>query len=303
MIEVLNLTKVFGEQKAVNNISFEARKGEIVGFLGPNGAGKSTTMKIITGFTNATSGTVRICGETMHAENKKLKSKIGYLAELNPLYGDMYVKEYLNFIAEIYHIKSSEIPLRVNEVIEKTGLTVEKSKKIQQLSKGYKQRVGLAASLIHNPEVLILDEPTTGLDPNQIIEIRNLIKEVSKEKTVLLSSHIMQEIEALCDKIIIINKGELVANDNIEDLLLQNTENQNFAIVLSCKKAIDISDLKAQFDIVELQIISENKVIVISKKDIRQEIIKYTFDKNLELQEIKLEEQNVEDIFRKLTVT
>ena len=213
---VENLVKIYGEQKAVNNISFTVQQGEIIGFLGPNGAGKSTTMKIITGFLKANSGKVLVNNIDVEKQPIEVKKQIGYLPEANPLYFDMYVKEYLHFIAGIHQLKN--IPEEVANVIELVGLQVEQAKKIGQLSKGYKQRVGLAASLIHNPSIVILDEPTSGLDPNQIIEIRKVIKQQGKQKTVLFSSHILQEIEAVCDKIIIINKGNIVANDRLQNI-------------------------------------------------------------------------------------
>ena len=213
---VENLVKIYGEQKAVNNISFTVQQGEIIGFLGPNGAGKSTTMKIITGFLKANSGKVLVNNIDVEKQPIEVKKQIGYLPEANPLYFDMYVKEYLHFIAGIHQLKN--IPEEVANVIELVGLQVEQAKKIGQLSKGYKQRVGLAAALIHNPSIVILDEPTSGLDPNQIIEIRNVIKQQGKQKTVLFSSHILQEVEAVCDKIIIINKGNIVANDSLQNI-------------------------------------------------------------------------------------
>lgn len=215
-LQVSNLTKIYNTQTAVNNISFQLQAGEIVGFLGPNGAGKSTTMKIITGFLNATKGTVKIGDKEMTKDNILAKKHIGYLPESNALYYDLYVKEYLAFIAGVH-----QIPLKneaIQQVIALTGLTKEQHKKTGQLSKGYKQRVGLAAALIHNPDILVLDEPTSGLDPNQIIEIRNVIKEQGKNKTVLFSSHILQEVEAICNRIIIINKGNIVADDTLENL-------------------------------------------------------------------------------------
>jgi ABC-2 type transport system ATP-binding protein len=213
---VENLVKIYGEQKAVNNISFTVQQGEIIGFLGPNGAGKSTTMKIITGFLKANSGKVLVNNIDVEKQPIEVKKQIGYLPEANPLYFDMYVKEYLHFIAGIHQLKN--IPEEVANVIELVGLQVEQAKKIGQLSKGYKQRVGLAAALIHNPSIVILDEPTSGLDPNQIIEIRKVIKQQGKQKTVLFSSHILQEVEAVCDKIIIINKGNIVANDSLQNI-------------------------------------------------------------------------------------
>src|SRR6478609_4612301 len=231
-IEVKNLLKVYGEQKAVNDISFKVGKGEIVGFLGPNGAGKSTTMKIITGYLEKTSGEAFVCGMNVADQPLETKKKIGYLPELNALYYDMYVREYLAFVAEIHKVENQKS--KIESVIELTGLTVESKKKIGQLSKGYKQRVGLAAALIHDPEVLILDEPTTGLDPNQIIEIREVIKKQGKDKTVLFSSHILQEVEAICDRVIIINKGELVADSRVEDLK-QNVQSNRVAVTFSTK--------------------------------------------------------------------
>jgi ABC-2 type transport system ATP-binding protein len=213
---VENLVKIYGEQKAVNNISFTVQQGEIIGFLGPNGAGKSTTMKIITGFLKANSGKVLVNNIDVAKQPIEVKKQIGYLPEANPLYFDMYVKEYLHFIAGIHQLKN--IAEEVANVIELVGLQIEQAKKIGQLSKGYKQRVGLAAALIHNPSIVILDEPTSGLDPNQIIEIRKVIKQQGKQKTVLFSSHILQEVEAVCDKIIIINKGNIVANDSLQNI-------------------------------------------------------------------------------------
>lgn len=217
-IEVKNLTKIYGEQRAVDNISFRVNKGEIVGFLGPNGAGKSTTMKIITGYLPATSGEALVCDIKVDAENVRTQQKIGYLPETNPMYMDMYVREYLSFCAGVHGLKGNEAKNRIEEIIELTGLTPESKKIIGSLSKGYKQRVGLAQALLHDPEVLILDEPTSGLDPNQIVEIRGLINKAGQEKTVLLSTHIMQEVEAMCDRVIIINRGQIVANDKIVDL-------------------------------------------------------------------------------------
>ena len=218
IIEKVN--KFYDKQQALTDISFSLKKGEIVGFLGPNGAGKSTLMKIITCYLQQDSGKVKVCNLDTQEENILVKAKIGYLPEHNPLYADMYIKEYLSFVGSIYKI--DDLKNRITEIIQQTGLTSEKSKKIKELSKGFKQRVGLAAALIHNPEVLILDEPTTGLDPNQLVEIRNLIKEVGKDKTVLLSTHIMQEVDKICNRVIIINKGEIV-----EDQLISNFQKNN----------------------------------------------------------------------------
>jgi ABC-2 type transport system ATP-binding protein len=220
-IEVRDLTKIYGGQKAVDAISFTVGKGEIVGFLGPNGAGKSTTMKIITGYLGQDGGQAVVCGISVSEQPLETKKKIGYLPEANPLYPDMYVREYLDFIADVHQVADKKT--RIEAVISLVGLTVESNKKLGQLSKGYKQRVGLAAALIHDPEVLILDEPTSGLDPNQIIEIRDVIKQLGKDKTVLFSSHILQEVEALCDRVIIINRGRLVADNKLSQLRRENS--------------------------------------------------------------------------------
>ncbi|MCA0365579.1 MAG: ATP-binding cassette domain-containing protein [Bacteroidetes bacterium] len=217
-ISVNQLTKIYGSQIAVNNVSFTVNKGEIVGFLGPNGAGKSTTMKILTGYIQGNGGSAYLDEEEIRIDNVNTKKKIGYLPEHNPLYPEMYIKEYLQFVGSLYGMKKQILADRIDEIIEKVGLSPEKNKKIEQLSKGYRQRVGLAQALIHDPEVLILDEPTTGLDPNQLVEIRNLIREVGKNKTIILSTHIMQEVEAICDRVIIINKGSIVADDKLEKL-------------------------------------------------------------------------------------
>ena len=219
-ITIEKVNKFYGKQQVLTDISFSLKKGEIVGFLGPNGAGKSTLMKIITCYLQQDSGKVKVCDLDTQEKDILVKAKIGYLPEHNPLYTDMYIKEYLSFVGSIYKIDN--LKNRIAEIIQQTGLTTEQSKKIKELSKGFKQRVGLAAALIHNPEVLILDEPTTGLDPNQLVEIRNLIKEVGKDKTVLLSTHIMQEVDKMCNRVIIINKGKIV-----EDQLISNLQKGN----------------------------------------------------------------------------
>lgn len=218
-IKIQNLTKIYGQQKAVDNISFEVNQGEIVGFLGPNGAGKSTTMKIATCYIPATEGSVEVCGYDVQKSSKEVRRNIGYLPEHNPLYLDMYVKEFLSFVGGIYQIKGNQLTHRIEEVIELVGLQIEQKKKIGQLSKGYRQRVGLAQALIHDPKVLILDEPTTGLDPNQLVEIRQVIKNIGKEKTVVFSTHIMQEVEAICDRVVIINKGKIVEDQALSSLV------------------------------------------------------------------------------------
>jgi len=219
-ININTVNKFYGKQQALTDVSFSLNKGEIVGFLGPNGAGKSTLMKIITCYLEQDSGKVQVCNLDTIEENLKVKAKIGYLPEHNPLYSDMYIKEYLTFVGRIYKVEN--LNNRITEIIQQTGLTSQQSKRIEALSKGFKQRVGLAAALIHNPEILILDEPTTGLDPNQLLEIRNLIKEVGKDKTVLLSTHIMQEVDKMCNRVIIINKGEIV-----DDQLISNYQKNN----------------------------------------------------------------------------
>ena len=221
-ITIEKVNKFYGKQQALDNVSFEIKKGEIVGFLGPNGAGKSTLMKIITCYLLQDSGKVQVCDLDTQEKDILVNAKIGYLPEHNPLYTDMYIKEYLSFVGNIYKIDN--LKNRITEIIQQTGLTTEQSKKIKELSKGYKQRVGLAAALIHNPEVLILDEPTTGLDPNQLVEIRNLIKQVGKDKTVLLSTHIMQEVDKMCNRLIMINKGEIVDDQLVSNFTKNNID-------------------------------------------------------------------------------
>ncbi len=295
---VNNLSKIYGEQKAVNNISFEVKPGEILGFLGPNGAGKSTTMKILTCYLPPTSGSASVCGFDVVKDTHEVKKRVGYLPELNPLYTDMFVKEYLHFMADI-HQMGSNASKAVSDMIEKVGLTLEQSKKIGQLSKGYKQRVGLAQAMIHNPEVLILDEPTSGLDPNQIVDIRNLIKEFGKDKTVILSTHIMQEVQAMCSKVIIINKGSLVANSEVQSLN-QFTEKDNiFKIEFS--KVIDPSVFKSIHSISDISLIDTNTYRVIASDDCREKLFKIAIDNNLGLLSLVKEEQNLEEIFRTLT--
>jgi ABC-2 type transport system ATP-binding protein len=299
-IEVLHLLKQYGEQKAVNDISFSIQKGEIVGFLGPNGAGKSTTMKIITGYLLPDAGTVKVCGIDVKQNSIETKKKIGYLPESNPLYVDMYVKEYLQFVGGVHHIKN--LTAQIANVIELTGLQLEQKKIIQQLSKGYKQRVGLAAALIHDPEVLILDEPTSGLDPNQIIEIRNVIKQQGKDKTVLFSSHILQEVEAMCDRVIIINHGKLVADDRLANLS-------------QYKKEVNI--LTVEFDILTESVLQQinswdvtQKLTVVNQKitietnqpeHLRKRLLELSLRENLNINSLQMQTQSLEDVFRSLT--
>ena len=223
-ITVKNLTKIYGTKPAVKNISFSVGPGEVVGFLGPNGAGKSTTMKIMTGYLPPTEGSVTVCDQEV-SQQKSVRKTIGYLPEHNPLYLDMYVHEFLHFIGKVYGIHGAELKRKVADAVERCGLTIEQNKKIEMLSKGYRQRVGLAQALLHDPQVLILDEPTTGLDPNQIVEIRQLIRSISTNKTVLFSTHIMQEVQALCHRAVIINNGEVVADDTIDNLLARSADN------------------------------------------------------------------------------
>ena len=298
-IEVKNLLKVYGEQKAVNNISFKVGKGEIVGFLGPNGAGKSTTMKIITGYLEKTSGEAFVCGMNVADQPLETKKKIGYLPELNALYYDMYVREYLAFVAEIHHVENRKA--KIESVIELTGLSVESKKRIGQLSKGYKQRVGLAAALIHDPEVLILDEPTSGLDPNQIIEIREVIRKQGRDKTVLFSSHILQEVEAICDRVIIINKGELVADDKLTNLQTRNKSNQ--VVIVEFKENVDKHLLESIKDISGIQQVTATnfKLQTSNPEAVRKQILELSLQHNLNIVSLQSESQSLEDVFRSLT--
>lgn len=303
-IEVKNLLKEYGQQKAVNNISFAVNKGEIVGFLGPNGAGKSTTMKIITGYLQQTGGEAFVCGINVSEHPLEIKKKIGYLPELNALYYDMYVREYLGFMAEIHQVNNRK--KKIEDVIELTGLRIESKKKIGQLSKGYKQRVGLAAALIHDPEVLILDEPTTGLDPNQIIEIRDVIKKQGKNKTVLFSSHILQEVEAICDRVIIINKGELVANDTLNNLQKENKENH--IVIVQFKERIDrnmLSQLKEVSGVEELPTTTVEgtgfRLQTSNAESVRKQLLEVAVQQNLNIISLQSENQSLENIFKTLT--
>lgn len=301
-IEISNLSKFFGEQKAVDSISFKAQKGEILGFLGPNGAGKSTTMKILTGYILASDGVAKVCDLDVAANTIEVRKKIGYLPENNPLYYDMYVKEYLEFVGKTYQMKSDFLKNRINEVITLTGLSVEQKKKIGQLSKGYKQRVGLAAAIIHNPDVLILDEPTTGLDPNQVLEIRQLIKDLGKEKTVIFSTHIMQEVQQVCDKVVIINKGKIVANDVIENLSLYVSKEKGFRISVEFAQKTPILAFQNILGIDKIETLSEQKFVIYTKeKDIRTALFKSISAQNLELIELKMEEYSLEEVFQSLT--
>lgn len=298
-IEVNSVTKNYGDQKALNNVSFKAKPGEILGFLGPNGAGKSTMMKIITGFLPPTKGNVKVCDLDVSKEPIKVKSKIGYLAEQNPLYYDLFVKEYLQFMAGIFGIKNKKE--RIKEVINHVGLELEQSKKIGELSKGYKQRVGLAQVLLHDPEVLILDEPTTGLDPNQLSEIRALIKEIGNKKTVMLSTHIMQEVEAICDRVIIVNKGEIIANENTEDL--SNKISGENGLIFELEKSIEIKKIKAIKGVEKVIDLKSNKYKLIqnSKVDVRNDLMQLIIQENNTILNLQKTDNKLEDIFKQLT--
>ena len=292
------MLKTYGPQKAVNNISFSVDKGEIVGFLGPNGAGKSTTMKIITGYLTPDKGGATVCGLDVTTNPLEVKKKIGYLAEANPLYYDMYVREYLSFVAGVHKIANSK--QAIDNVIELTGLTLESKKKTGQLSKGYKQRVGLAAALVHDPEVLILDEPTSGLDPNQIIEIRNVIKAQGKNKTVLFSSHILQEVQAICDRVIIINKGEIVANDSLANL---QQARRNNIVQVAFKSAIDGQLLQSLPAVISAAQGNDNawQLTTNNIDDARKQLLELSIRHNLDIVSLGTKGDNLEEIFRELT--
>ena len=297
-IQVTHLSKQYAEQKAVNDISFSIGKGEIVGFLGPNGAGKSTTMKMITGDLQSDSGSATVGGMDVAKDPVAVKKKIGYLPEANPLYHDMYVREYLDFIAGVHQLKNKK--QAIEKVIVLTGLTIESKKKIGQLSKGYKQRVGLAAALIHDPEVLILDEPTSGLDPNQIIEIRNVIKQQGIDKTVLFSSHILQEVAAICNRVIIINKGNIVADDTLVNL--QNGKSDMHVVTVQFKEPVN-SKLIEQIDAID-QIEaypSGFKLRTASPEQVRKQLLQLSVEHNLNIISLQTEGHSLEEIFRSLT--
>ena len=294
-IEVQNISKTYGAQKALDGISFKINSGEIVGFLGPNGAGKSTMMKIITTYINASDGVVLVNGHNVATEPMSVKQSVGYLPEHNPLYLDMYVKEYIQFNASIHTISKS----RIQEVIEQVGLTPEAHKKISQLSKGYRQRVGLAAALLHDPAVLILDEPTTGLDPNQLVEIRGLIKEIGKTKTVLFSTHIMQEVEAVCDRVIIINKGQIVTDKKLNELKSDKEQviEVEFDLRVEPQLINQIPKLK------HIENIHDNiwKLTFNTSKDMRPAIFDFAHDNGLKLLQSSIKNQDLESLFRSLT--
>ena len=298
-IQVENLVKTYGDQRAVDNISFSARPGEVLGFLGPNGAGKTTTMKVITCYLTQTEGKVTVCGKDTLEESLEVRRQIGYLPEHNPLYKDLYVKEYLEFAARTTGLKKPAA--RISELIEMTGLGREQHKQIGALSKGYRQRVGLAQAMIHDPQVLILDEPTSGLDPNQLAEIRKLIKEVGKEKTVVFSTHIMQEVQAICDRVIIIDQGKLVADDPIERL--QSRLRGEVVLTLEFDGSIANEDLLKIKNVNRVEALGANRyrVFTAAKGDPRPEIFRYAVDQKKVLLGMHRDELSVEDVFRQLT--
>ena len=294
-IKVENITKIYGEQKALNNVSFEVNKPEIVGFLGPNGAGKSTMMKILTTFISPTEGQAAVNGHNVLSQAKQVQQSVGYLPEHNPLYLEQYVREYLAFNADVYKVSKS----RIEDVIELTGLAPEAHKKISQLSKGYRQRVGLANALLHNPDVLILDEPTTGLDPNQLVEIRQLIKSIGKEKTVFLSTHIMQEVEAMCDRVIIINKGEIVANKKLTEL--RDGQEQTVIVEFDYRvedafllKLPNAKSVKNTHDFIY-------EIIFSTKEDMRSHVFDFAHDNELKILQLNQKNASLESMFRELT--
>lgn len=294
-IEVTNISKVYGTQKALNQISFKVNKPEVVGFLGPNGAGKSTMMKILTTYLDATEGEAKVNGHDVNNNTKQVQQSVGYLPEHNPLYLEQYIREYLAFNAQVYGVGKN----RINEVIELTGLTPEAHKKIGQLSKGYRQRVGLANALLHNPDVLILDEPTTGLDPNQLVDIRNLIINIGKEKTVFLSTHIMQEVEAMCDRVIIINKGEIVANKTLKEL---RDEKEQVVIVEFDYRVEDafllrlpkVKSVKNTHDFIY-------EITFETSQDMRSHVFDFAHDNELKILQLNQKNASLESLFRELT--
>jgi len=300
-VTVKNLIKTYGEQNAVNNISFEAKKGEILGFLGPNGAGKTTTMKIITCFIPKTAGEVTVCGFNVEDHPMEVRKRIGYLPEHNPLYMDMYVKEYLLFVAGLHKVPNKKAA--VEAMIERTGLTREQHKLIGSLSKGYRQRVGLAQAMLHDPEVLILDEPTSGLDPNQLIEIRKLIRELGAEKTVIFSSHIMQEVQALCDRVVIINQGDMVANDTIATL--QQTVNKERHVTIEFNKVVNPKKLQRAIGAKEVKVLEGNRCLVVSNdnEDLRTAIFNFAVKEEFVLLEMQQKVSTIEDVFQEVTKT
>jgi len=299
-IEVKEVVKVYGEQHALNNVTFDVQSGEVMGFLGPNGAGKSTLMKIITGFIPPTSGEVLVNGLDVTEHSLEVKKMIGYLPENNPLYLEMYVKEYLEYVGGIYQLKNTK--KRVQEMVKLTGLTLEQHKKIGTLSKGYRQRVGFAQALIHDPKVLILDEPTSGLDPNQIIEIRNLITAIAKEKTILLSTHIMQEVKAICNRIIIIKSGVIVAND-LTDNIQQGLDKETQVVLVEFSDEPYPSELLSIKGVMNAKKIKEFHWVIeaTTEKDIRQDVFNYAVSKGIAVLSMQKKEKTLEEVFQEFT--
>ncbi len=299
-ISVSQVSRTFGSQKALNKVSFEIAAGEVVGFLGPNGAGKSTMMKIITGYLPQSEGKVMVCGMDVDNDSLEYRRKIGYLPEHNPLYLDMYVKEYLSHIAGIYKLGKNSSK-RVEELIEQTGLSPERTKKISALSKGYRQRVGIAQALLPDPEVLILDEPTTGLDPNQIIEVRDLIKSVGKEKTIMLSTHIMQEVQAICERVIIIKAGEIVANEKADDLT-KIAKQSHHEITCEFLNSVNFDLLSAIEGVIKISAVSPKIMRITAKHDIRESLFDWAVVNGQKILTLSQDHKSMEDVFRELTV-
>jgi len=299
-IEVKEITKLYGSQKALNNISFQIDAGEIVGFLGPNGAGKSTMMKILTCYIPPGAGTAKVCGFDVQDEFGEVKKRVGYLPETNPLYLDMYVKEYLEFVAGIHQL-GAKSKSRISEMIALTGLEIERNKKIGQLSKGYKQRVGLAGALMHNPEVLILDEPTSGLDPNQLVEIRELIRASGKEKTVMLSTHIMQEVEAVCSRVIIIDQGQIVADGSVQEL--SGASSGQLVVQVEFNQAINIKLLESLEGVrsVDHSGLNAYRVTAAAGMDVRPALFDFAVKSGVSVISLQKEPQRLENVFRALT--
>lgn len=301
-IHVQHLTKIFDTQKAVDDISFSVGRGEILGFLGPNGAGKSTTMKMLTGFLPPSSGKIEVCGLDVTTQTKEVQSKIGYLPESNPLYFDMYVKEFLDFAHQLQVKSSQNKTQRIEQVIEMVGLGKEQHKKIGQLSKGYKQRVGIAQALIHNPEILILDEPTSGLDPNQLADIRQLIRDLGKEKTIIFSTHIMQEVTSVCNQVIIINQGKIVANNSVNEL--QSQVNPITKIIVKFEQAVEIDIVRKCNAVVAIESAENNTLFKIDSENpllTKKSIFDIAVDGNNSILTLQEESLSLENIFRKLT--
>jgi len=298
-IKVEGVTKVYSSQKALDNVSFEVKKGEVVGFLGPNGAGKSTMMKIVSCFIPPTFGKVTVGGFDILEESMKVREMVGYLPESNPLYYDMYVKEYLDFVCGLYGIKSDR-SARIDEMIQVTGLEREQHKQIGQLSKGYKQRVGIAQAIIHDPEILILDEPTSGLDPNQLVEIRELIRTLGKDKTIMFSSHIMQEVEAVCDRIIIIDKGNIVKDDKVGG---DGVKDKTQSVIVEFDVEVSNSELSKIAGILQVESIAPSTYRLVSNSggDLRKSISEWARSKDRLILALQFEDRNLEDVFRKHT--